>query len=144
MVQVSWSRVYLCSSADDLEWEVFSYRRKVLVVMQQLAVILQRRGSNDAIVGLADGNAFLAQFAVDIRCPHKYRLWHRQHNQRAEIAPNAPVGGVIGNPLENLGEDDTAQGQVLVIEDALLQYLDMRQVTTCEEADPDAGVNQDH
>jgi hypothetical protein len=54
------------------------------------------------------------------------------------------VGGVIGNPLENLGEDDTAQGQVLVIEDALLQYLDMGQVTTCEEVDPDAGVNQDH
>jgi hypothetical protein len=26
----------------------------------------------------------------------------------------------------------------------LLQYVDMRQVTTCEEVDPDAGVNQDH
>ena len=144
MVYVSWRHVYLCSSADDLEWEVFGYRRKVLVVMQQLAVMLQRRGSNDAIVGLADGNAFLAQFAVDIRCTHKYRLWHRQHDQRAEIAPHAPVGGVIGNTLENPGEDDTAQGQVLVIEDALLQYLDMMQVTTCEEVDPDAGVNQDH
>jgi len=134
----------LCSSADDLEWEVLGYRRKVLVVMQQLAAVFQRRGSNYAIVGLADGNALLAQFAVDICCPDKYRLWHRQHDQWAEIAPHTPVGGVIGNPLENLGQDDTAQGQILVVEDALLQYVDMGQVTTCKEVDPDAGVNQDH
>ncbi len=136
--------MYLCSSADDLEWEVLGYRRKILVVMQQLAAVFQRRDSNDAIVGLADGNALLAQFAVDIRCPDKYRLWHRQYDQGAEIAPHTPVGGDIGNPLEDLGQDDTAQGQVLIVEDALLQYLDMGQVGACEEVDPDASVNQDH
>jgi hypothetical protein len=26
----------------------------------------------------------------------------------------------------------------------LLQYVDMGQITTCEEVNPDAGVNQDH
>jgi hypothetical protein len=26
----------------------------------------------------------------------------------------------------------------------LLQYVDMGQVTTCKEVDPDAGINQDH
>ena len=109
--------MHFCSSTDDLEWEVSGYRREVLIVMQQLAVMFQRSGSNDAIVGLADGNAFLAQFAVDIRCPDKYRLWHGQHDQWTEMAPYTPVGSIIGNPLENLGEDDTAERQVLVIED---------------------------
>ena len=102
--------MHFCSSTDDLEWKVSGYRREVLIVMQQLAVMFQRSGSNDAIVGLADGNAFLAQFAVDIRSPDKYRLWHGQHDQWAEIAPNAPVGGVIGNTLENLCQYDVAQG----------------------------------
>ena len=57
------------------------------------------------------------------------------------MAPYTPVGSIIGNPLENLGEDDTAERQVLVIEDSLLQYVDMVQVTNCKEVDPDAGVN---
>jgi hypothetical protein len=60
------------------------------------------------------------------------------------MAPNAPVGCVIRNALEDLGQYDAAQGEILVIEDALLQRGDMRQMATREEVDPDAGVDQNH
>jgi len=40
--------------------------------------------------------------------------------------------------------DTHVLGYVLAIVDELLQRGDMRQITTREEIDPDAGVNQNH
>ena len=54
------------------------------------------------------------------------------------------MGGVTGNTLEDLCEYDAAQGKVFVIEHALLQRSHVRQITTGEEIDPDAGVDQNH
>jgi hypothetical protein len=51
---------------------------------------------------------------------------------------------VIGNALEDLCQYDAAQGKVLVIENELLQRGPMWQITTGEEIDPDAGVDQNH
>ena len=58
--------------------------------------MFQRGSGNDAIVGFADGNALLAQFAINVSCPDEYSFGHWQHNQWIQIAPGAPVGGVIG------------------------------------------------
>ena len=34
--------------------------------MQQTAAMFQRGSRNDAVIGLADGNARLTQFAIDV------------------------------------------------------------------------------
>ena len=107
-------------------------------------MMFQRCSGNDAVVGFADGNALLAQFAINVSGPDEYSFGHWQHNQWIQIAPDAPVGGVIGNALENLCQYDAAQGKVLVIENELLQRDHLRQITTREEVDPDAGVDQNH
>lgn len=39
--------------------------------MQQLAVMVQCRSGNDAVVGLADGDALLSQFAINVSCLHE-------------------------------------------------------------------------
>ena len=107
-------------------------------------MMFQRCSGNDAVVGFSDGNALLAQFAINVSCPEKYRFGHWQHNRWIQIAPDSLVAGVIGNALENLCQYDAAQGKVLVIENELLQRDHLRQITTREEVDPDAGVNQNH
>ena len=112
--------------------------------MQQSATVFQRGSRNDAIIGLADRNAGLAQFSIDIGCADEYRLWHGQHNQRAEIASDTPVSFVIGYTLQDFGQYNAAQSQVFVLENELLQRCDMRQVTTREEIDPDTGIDQNH
>ena len=39
--------------------------------MQQLAVMVQCRSGNDAVVGRADGDALLSQLAINVSCPHE-------------------------------------------------------------------------
>ena len=112
--------------------------------MQQLAMMLQRSSCNDAVVRLSDGDAFLTQRAIDLRCPDKYRLGHGQHDQWAEIALNAPMGCVISNALKDLGHYDAAQGKIFAVGDGSLQRRNMLQITTREEVYPDAGVDQNH
>jgi len=107
-------------------------------------MMFQRCSGNDAVVGFADGNALLAQFAINVSGPDEYSFGHWQHNQWIQIAPDAPVGGVIGNALDNRCQYDAAQGKVFVIENELLQRDHLRQITTREEVDPDAGVDQNH
>jgi hypothetical protein len=134
----------LASGFDDLQGVVFCNRCEVLVVVQQRAMMFECRGGNNAVVGLADGNALLSQLAVNIRCPSVCSFGHWQHDQWTKIAPDAPVGGVIGNALEDFCQYDAAQGKVFVIEDEFLQRGHMRKVTTREDVDPDAGANQSH
>lgn len=112
--------------------------------MQQSATVFQRGSRNDAVIGLADSNAGLTQFSINIGCADEYCLWHGQHNQRSEIASNTPVIFVIGYALQDFGQYDTAQSQVFVLKDELLQRGDMLQVTTCEEIDPNTGIDQNH
>ena len=107
-------------------------------------MMFQRRGRNDAVIGFADGRALLSQPAVHVSGPDEDGFWHGQQDQWHKIAPHAPVGGVIGNALEDFCQYDAAQGKVLAIVDELLQRGDLRQITTREEIDPDAGVNQNH
>ena len=123
---------------------MLSNGQEVLVVMQQTAAVFQRGSRNDAVIGLADGNARLTQFAINVSCPEKYRLWHRQHDQRAEIASDTPVGFVIGNALQYFGQYDAAQREVFILKNELLERGDVRKVTTCEEIDPDTGIDQNH
>ena len=96
--------------------------------MQQSATVFQRGSRNDAVIGLADSNARLTQFSIDIGCTKEYGLWHGQHNQRIEIASDTPMSFVIGNSLQDFSQYDTAQSQVFVLKDELLQRGDMRQV----------------
>jgi len=117
---------------------------EVPVVVQQLAMMFECRGGNDGVVGLADGNALLSQLAIYVGCPHEYTLKHWQHYQGVEIVPDAPLRGVIGNALEDLCQNDAAQGKVFIIEDELLQRGHMGRITTCKEVDSDAGVNENH
>ena len=62
-------------------------------------MMFQRCGGNDAIVGLLDCRALFAQLAINIVGSNAYSFRHGQHNQGAKIAPDPPVGGVIGNAL---------------------------------------------
>ena len=134
----------LSSGFDDLQGTVFSNGQEILVVMQQSAAVFQCGSRNDAVIRLSDGSTRLTQFSIDVSCPDEYRLWHGQHDQRAEIASDTPVGFVIGNALQDFGQYDAAKGQVFVLKDKLLQRNDMRKVTTCEEIDPDTGIDQNH
>ena len=57
---------------------------------------------------------------------------------------HAPVSSVVGDTLKDFSQDDAAQGQVLIIDNELLQRSDVQQVTASEKIDPNAGVDQDH
>jgi hypothetical protein len=48
------------SGFDNLQGEVFCNGCKVLVIVQQLSMMFECRSSNNAVVGLADGNTRLA------------------------------------------------------------------------------------
>jgi len=85
--------------------------------MQQLAVMFKCRSGNDAVIGLADGNTCLAQFAVYVHRPNIYCFRHRQHEQWAKITLDSAVGGVVGNTLENLCQYSAAYGKVFIIKD---------------------------
>ncbi len=106
--------------------------------------MFEGRGSNDAVIGFTDGDALLAQFAINVSGSNEYSFGHWQHNQWTKIVPNAPVHGVIANTLEDLCQYDAAQGKVFVIEDKVLQPGHMRQIATRKKIDPDAGVDQNH
>ena len=106
--------------------------------------MLERRGCDDAIVRLADGDACLAQFAMDGRCPDKYSVRHGQHDQWTKVALNAPMGCFISSALKDLGHNDAALGKIFTVDDGLFQRRNMLQVTTREEVCPDAGVDQNH
>ena len=118
--------------------------RKVLVVVQQLTLMFECRRSNDAVVGLAHGDALLSQLAINVSRPNEDSFGHWQHNQWTKITPDPSVCGVIGYALEDLCQYDAAQGKVLVIENESLQCGHVRQITTAKEVDPDAGVNENH
>ena len=96
------------SALEDLQREKFCDWRKVLVVVQQLAVMFQHRSGDDAVIGLADGDAPLSHMAVDIRSADKSRSWHWQHDQGADIAPHPPKDRVIGYPLGRHYQNDSA------------------------------------
>jgi hypothetical protein len=132
------------SGVDDLHGIMFCNAHEVPVVVQQPTTMFQCCGSNDAIVGLANGYALFAQLAINISGSNEDSFGHWQHNQGAKIAPDPPVDGVIGNALENFCQYDATQGEVFIIEDELLQCNHVRQISIREEVDPDAGVNQNH
>ena len=85
--------------------------------MQQQAVVFECRSGNDAVIGLADGDALLSQLAINVSGPNEYSFGYWQHDQGLEIAPNPSVCSVIGNALENPGQYDSAQSQIFVVED---------------------------
>lgn len=92
----------LASGFDDLQGVVFCHWRDVLVVVQQPAMMFQRCGRNDAVVGFADGDALLSQLAINISRPNEDSFGHWQHNQWTKITPDPPLSGIIGNALEDL------------------------------------------
>ena len=76
VVETGWD---VTSGFDNLQEEVFCDGREVLVIVQQPSMMLECRSSDNAVVGLAEGNTRLAQFAVDVRCVYKHSVRHGQH-----------------------------------------------------------------
>ena len=62
------------SGIDHLQGIMYCNAHEVLVVVQQLATLFQRCGSNAAIVGLANGYAPFAQLAIHIQRLERIRL----------------------------------------------------------------------
>ena len=107
-------------------------------------MMFEYHSSYDTVVGFTDGNAFRSQFAINISRAKEYGFRHGQYDQWVKKAPNAPMRGVVADTLEDLGQVDAAQGKIFVVKDELLQCVHMWQITTREEIDPDAGVDQNH
>lgn len=68
------------SGSDNPQAKVFFDWLEVLVVVQELAFMLQRRGGNNAVVRPTNGNASRSQVAIDISCADEYSFVHWQHD----------------------------------------------------------------
>jgi len=90
----------LGSGFDKPQVKVFCDQREIPVVVQQLALIFQCSSGNDAVIGLADGNALLAQLAVYLCRSNKYGFRHGQHDQWTKITPDTLVIGVVSDALK--------------------------------------------
>ena len=113
------------------------------VVLQKIYAMLDHRGRNQTINGIADGDTVAPEFAVNGCAQFKGGTVVFKINQILKL----PLGGgelfSVADALQHFGEHKTAAAQILAVVDALRQPLRLRRVAPVEKINPDGGVNQD-
>ena len=118
-------------------------RLKVPVAVQQRQSVDDAAGGDDAVDGLADGDAFLAQCAEVPGRLHCHGLAAELHDvEAAEQAQDVAELLVSGGSLQHLGQDQVADGQGLGSQQGI-QAIRLPGFGAAQVVDPYAGVDQD-
>jgi len=115
----------------------------IAVVLQKIYAVLHNRGCNQAVNGIADGDAIAPDLAINRRAELKRGTVVFEVNQVFKL----PFGGgellSVTDALQHFGENETTTAKVVAVVDALRELLCLRGVSSVEEINPDGGINQD-
>src|SRR6185312_1243329 len=117
-------------------------RLEVAVAVQQRQSVRDAAGGDDAVDGLADGDAFVAQGPEVPGCLHGHGRAAKLHDvEAAEQAQDVAELLVGRGSLQYLGQDQVANGQGLGPQQAI-QAIRLPGFDAAQIVDPYAGVDQ--